>query len=163
MTEGRYRSPECVNEMIEITAHKALRSLISDVQLHKWYSILADETRALSNREQMVICLRWVSNEYEVFEDLIGIVQLDNITSDTIYSALKDSIVRLGLDFTDCRGQGYDVVQGHVKGVAKSFKDEHPAAISVHCLVHCINLCLQEVTRICKCIKESLNFSMEAI
>ena len=29
----------------------------------------------------MVICLRWVSDEYEVFEDLIGLVQLDNITS----------------------------------------------------------------------------------
>ena len=86
-------------------AHKVLRSHISDVQSHKWYSILADETRDLSHREQMVICLRWVSNEYEVCEDLIGLVQLDNITSDTIYSVLKDSIVRLGLDFEDCTGQ----------------------------------------------------------
>ena len=56
----------------------------------------------------MVVCLRWVSDEYEVFEDLIGLVQLNNITSDTIYLVLKDSIVRLGLDFGDCRGQGYD-------------------------------------------------------
>ena len=78
VTEGKYQSPECVNEMIEIMAHKVLRSLISDVQSHKWYSILADETRDLSNHEQMVICLRWVSDEYEVFEDLIGPVQLDN-------------------------------------------------------------------------------------
>ena len=110
--------------------------------------------------------MRWVSDEYEVFEDLIGLVQLDNITSDTIYSVLKDSIVHLGLDFGNCRGQGYDGAQnfqGHVKGVAKRFKDDNPAAISVHCLAHCINLCLQEVTRSCKCIKEALNFSMEAI
>ena len=49
-----------------------------------------------------------VSDEYEVFEDLIGLVQLDNITADTIYSALKDSITRLGLDFANCRGQGYN-------------------------------------------------------
>lgn len=114
----------------------------------------------------MVICLRWVSDEYEVFEDLIGLVQLDNITSDTIYSVLKDSIIRLGLDFGNCRGQGYDGAQnfqGHVKGVAKRLKDDNPAAISVHCLAHCINLCLQEVTRSCKCIKEALNFSAEAI
>ena len=110
--------------------------------------------------------MRWVSDEYEVFEDLIALVQLDNITSDTIYSVLKDSIVHLGLDFGNCRGQGYDGAQnfqGHVKGVAKRFKDDNPAAISVHCLAHCINLCLQEVTRSCKCIKEALNFSMEAI
>ena len=72
----------------------------------------------------------------------------------------------MGLDFGDCRGQGYDGAQnfqGHVKGMAKRFKDDNPAAISVHCLAHCINLCLQEVIRSCKCIKEALNFSMEAI
>lgn len=164
--DGKYQSPECINEMIEIMGHKVLRSLISDIQSQKWYSILADETRDLSNREQMVICLRYVSDEYEVFEDLIGLVQLDNITADTIYSALKDSITRLGLDFANCRGQGYDGArnfQGHVKGVAKRFQDDYPAAISVHCLAHCINLTLQEATRSCNCIKQALNFSMEAI
>ena len=31
VTEGKYQSPECVNEMIEIMAHKVLRSLINDV------------------------------------------------------------------------------------------------------------------------------------
>ena len=148
-------------------AHKVLHSLISDVQSHKWYSILADETRDLSNRVQMVIYLRRVSNEYEVFEDPIGLVQLDNATSDTIYSVLKDSIVHLGLDFGHCRDQGYDGVQnfqGHVKGVAKRFNiDENPAATSVHCLAHCTNLYLQEVTRSCKHIKEAQNFSLEAI
>ena len=91
VTEGNYQSPECVNEIIEIMAHNVLCSLISDVQSHKWYSILADKTRDLSNHEQMVIFLRWVSNAYEVFKDLTGLVQLDNITSDTIYSLLKDS------------------------------------------------------------------------
>ena len=82
--------------MIEIMGHKVLRSLISDVQSQKWFSILADETQDLANREQMVICVRYVSDEYEVFEDLIGLVQLDNITADTIYSALKDFVTHLG-------------------------------------------------------------------
>ena len=72
---------------------------------HRWYFILVDETQDLSSRKQMVICLKWESDEYEIFEDLIGFVQLDNITSDTLYSVLKDSIVHLGLDFGDCRGQ----------------------------------------------------------
>ena len=88
---------------------------------------------------------------------MIGLVQLDNITSDTIYSVPKDSIVHLGLDFGDCRGQRYDEAQnflGHVKGVAKRFKDNNPAAISVHCLAHCINYSafrkLQEVANALK-------------
>ena len=161
VTEGKYQSPKCINEMIVIMAHKVLRSLISDVQSHKWYSILADDTRDLSNRGQMVICLRSVSDEYEVFEDLFNLIIFS--TSDTIYSVLKNS---LGLDFGHCRDQEYDRAQnfqGYVKGVAKRFKDENPAAILVHCLAHYTNLYLQEVTRCCKRIKEVLNFSMEAI
>ena len=48
--------------------------------------------------------------------------------------------VCLGLEYGDCRGQGYDAAsnfQGHVKDVAKRFKD-NSAATSVHCLVHCL-------------------------
>ena len=30
--EGKYQSPECINEMIEIVRHKVLRSFISEVQ-----------------------------------------------------------------------------------------------------------------------------------
>ena len=42
--DGKYQSPECINEMIEIIGHKVLRSLIIDAQSKKLYSILADET-----------------------------------------------------------------------------------------------------------------------
>ena len=56
--EGKYQSPECINELIEIMGHKVLRSLISEVQAQEGYSILADETRDHSNCDQMVICLR---------------------------------------------------------------------------------------------------------
>ena len=33
----------------------------------------------------------------------------------------------------------------------------------MHCLAHCVNLCLQEVARKVCCIKEGLNFAMEVI
>ena len=72
----------------------------------------------------------------------------------------------MGLMVEKCRGQAYDGAQpfqGHVNGVAKKFKNENPAAISVHCLAHCLNLCLQEISRSSKPIKDALNFSMELI
>ena len=40
----------------------------------KWFSILADETTDLSNHEQLLISIRWVSDTYEVNEDFIGLV-----------------------------------------------------------------------------------------
>ena len=33
----------------------------------------------------------------------------------------------------------------------------------MHCLAHCVNLCLQDIASDSKCIKEALNFAMEVI
>ena len=57
-------------------AHTALRSLLADINSRPWFSLMADKTRDISNREQLVVCLRWVSENYEVFEDMIGLVHL---------------------------------------------------------------------------------------
>jgi hypothetical protein len=152
--------------MIEIMGHSVLRTLVKEITSQKWFSLLADETRDITNCEQIVVCLRYVSDDYEVFEDFLNLVQLENTTSQMIYMSLKDCIIRLGLSFENCRGQGYDGAsnfQGCVNGVAKRFQSEYPALIPVHCLAHCINLCLQDLTRSCNSVKQALNFSMELI
>ena len=68
-----HQSPEIVNEMIELMAHK----------------VLTDETRDISNHEQLVVTLRWVSENYDVNEDFLGFRKLDSTTADSIYSSLK--------------------------------------------------------------------------
>ena len=166
VSDKKYQSPEIINEMIEIMAHKVLRSLLSEISCRSWFSLLADETRDTSNREQLVLCVRSVSDHYEIFEDQIGLIQLENTTADTIYSSLKDGLLRLGIPFDKCRGQAYDGArnfQGHINGVAKKFHDDNVAAISVHCLAHCVNLCLQEIAVSSQPVKEALSFSMEII
>ena len=162
----KYLSPEIINEMIELMAHKALRSLISNLVSQRWFSLLADETRDVSNREQVVVTLRWVSEEYEICEDFFGLIQVDCTTAEQIFLSLKAYLISLGIPFTNCRGQAYDGAsnfQGHISGVAKRFQDENPSAISVHCLAHCINLCVQDIARKNKCVKDALNFAMEVI
>ena len=166
LKEGRYQSPEIINEIIGIMGRNVLRSLLSDIQNQKFFSLMADETRDISNREQLVICLRWVSECYEVQEDLVSLAQLDNTSAETIYLTLKACLIQLGIAFKDCRGQAYDGAasfQGHVSGVAKRFQDDNAAAIPVHCLAHCVNLSLQEVACSVKSVKEALSFSMDVI
>ena len=60
VNENKYQSPEIINEMIEIMALKVLCSLLLDIKSRHWFSLMADETRDVSNREQLVLCLRWV-------------------------------------------------------------------------------------------------------
>lgn len=127
---------------------------------------MADETCDISNREQLVVCIRWVTEEYNVQEDMIGLNQLENTTSGVIYQSLKACLQQFGIPFENCRGQAYDGAssfQGHINGVAKRFEDENNAALSVHCLAHCVNLTLQELARSIKSVKEGLNFAMDVI
>ena len=164
--EGKYQSPLIVNELIGLMAHRVLRSLLGDMLPQRWFSLLADETRDISNREQLIVCIRWVSESYEINEDAVGLVQLENTTAETIHKALKDAILQLGIQFENCRGQGYDGAknfQGHLTGVGRRFEEEYPTALPVHCLAHCINLSLQQVAHSVKSIKEGLNFAMDVI
>ena len=61
--------------------------------------MLADETRDISNREQLVLCLQYVTEKYEICEDVFGLYQLDNTTASTVHSALKDCSFAAGYIF----------------------------------------------------------------
>ncbi len=54
------QSPEIIGEVIETMAHVALCSLLADRDSRPWFSLMADETRDVSNRIQLAISLRWV-------------------------------------------------------------------------------------------------------
>ena len=59
-----------------------------------------------------------------------------------------------------CRGQAYDgaaTMQGVRNGLAARIKRQNPAAISVHCFAHCLNLCLQEKGRKIPFIRDALD------
>ena len=119
--------------------HYLLRSAVKKVSTVKWFSLLADETRDVSNREQLTIFLRWVDENFDINEDFIGLVELTDTKASTIFFSIKDVLLRLGLLMNRCRAKGYDGASnfmGHMNGVAKNFLDEIPQALTVHCFAH---------------------------
>ena len=59
-----------------------------------------------------------------------------------------------------CRGQAFDgaaSMQGIRKGLATLIKMENPAALSVHCFAHCLNLCLHEAGRNLVLLRDALD------
>ena len=42
-------------------------------------------------------------------------------------------------------------------------KREQPAALHVHCLAHCLNLCLQDAGRICSHVRDTLELIVELV
>ena len=54
-------------------------------------------------------------------------------------------------------------MSGHLRGVAAQFEGGEPAALYVHCLAHSLNLCLQDASRGCRSVRDSLNLVMELV
>ena len=82
----------------------------------------------------------------------------------SLTAAVKDVLIHCILPLSNCRGQSYDGaanMMGHLRGVATTIQEEQPSAIKVHCLAHCLNLCLQSVSRKCQPIRNALDVTME--
>ena len=77
--------------------HHLLLKLLCDIHDAIIFAVLADETRDITNQEQLAICIRWVDAKFDIHEDLIGLVQLDSPTADSITKAIKDIFTRYSL------------------------------------------------------------------
>ena len=125
-----------------------------------------DEASNVSGKEQCNPSLRYVNDAYEVSEDSIGLYSLPDTTTATLATVVKDILMRCGLPLSLCRGQAYDGaanMQGKRKGLATIIKKEAPAALSVHCLAHSLNLCLQDAGRQNVLLRNSMNIVREVV
>ena len=79
------------NEMLDVMA--------LEVHISPFYSIMADENTDSSNREQVVICFRWVDNSLNAREGFIGRQQVDDrIDAATItFHTNEDVLQRMNL------------------------------------------------------------------
>ena len=59
---GKYQSPEVTNELIELLAKNLLRKLVAEIKSVSFYSLIGNETRDISGKEQLAISLRWVND-----------------------------------------------------------------------------------------------------
>ena len=140
-------SGDMINEVLIIMTRNILRSLISDLGRAKLFSIIADETRGIAYRGYYatILCIRYVSENNEMFEDPVGLIQVENTTASTTHAAIKRLYKSAQIGHKNCRGQAYDGAsnfQCKRNGDASKFREECPATLSVHCLAHCLNLIL---------------------
>ena len=86
-------------------AFTMLRDITKNNNDNVFFSKLADDATDSSNNEQLVVCIRWVDNNFETHKDFIRIHSVESIKSDTLVSVLKDILIRLNIPLTNCRAQ----------------------------------------------------------
>ena len=147
---AKYTSGDIQNDILKLMATNVLRTVMQSFHTSKLFTILVDETTDSSNREQVVICLRWVDDAFEAHEEFIGLSEVDSITASTLVKVIKDVILRMNLSLKKVRGQCYDgaaAMAGCRSGVAKIISDEEPRALFTHCYGHALNLACSDPSR----------------
>ncbi|XP_025692391.1 uncharacterized protein [Arachis hypogaea] len=72
------------------------------------FAVLVDETRDISIKEQMSVCLRYVNKEGQVREHFFGLVHVSNTNVLSLKLALESLLETYNLSLSRVRGQGYD-------------------------------------------------------
>lgn len=88
--------------------------------------------------------LRFVDRTNSIREEFLDFIWTDRITGEVLARKIKESLIKYGLDFQDCRGQGYDGASNMSarRGVQGILTAENKKAIYVHCNSHVLNLCM---------------------
>ena len=104
LERSEYLSHDIQNEILSLMSQNILRSKLEKIRTAVWFSVIADECRDITNKEQLSICIRWVSKDFQVNEDFIGMMQVDKTDSATITRAIQDVLLRCILPLESCRG-----------------------------------------------------------
>ncbi|CAH9128162.1 unnamed protein product [Cuscuta epithymum] len=116
------------------------------------FSILVDEAKDESEREQMAIILRFVSATGILTERFFAIKGVSETSSETLKHEIMNVLSHFNLQVHKLRGQGYDGasnMRGQWNGLQALFINDCPFAYYVHYFAHRLQLTLVPAAKQC--------------
>ncbi|KAL5553288.1 hypothetical protein UlMin_040689 [Ulmus minor] len=145
----RLTSPKIQKDIVNACAVETINVIIRDMR-DAVFSILVDESRDVSIKEQMVVMFRYVNKKGYVIESFIGIEHVANTTAVSLKTAIDKLFSKHGLSRSRLRGQGYDGasnMSGEFNGLKTIIMKENECAFFVHCFAHQLQLALVGVAK----------------
>ncbi|XP_075665249.1 uncharacterized protein LOC142634885 [Castanea sativa] len=99
--------PDIQKGMVNAIAHETSKAIIEDLG-NGFFSILVDESRDISMKEQMALILRYVNKQGIIIEWFLGIVHVASTTALSLKCAIEGLLCEHNLSLSRLRGQGYD-------------------------------------------------------
>ncbi|KAJ0692752.1 hypothetical protein HanPI659440_Chr15g0589491 [Helianthus annuus] len=100
-------SPSIQKDICNCFAQEVLKKIFEELG-DDVFSILVDESRDISKKEQMAVVLRYVDKLGFVKERFIGLVHVTETTALSLKSSIDELSARYSLSLGSIRGQGYD-------------------------------------------------------
>ena len=144
-------------ELLTLMSNQVLRTILIPIKENGIYSLMSDEWTDIANLEQLSICVRTVNDNLEVFECFLGFYEIPNVRSETIFTAIKDALIRMQLPLSSCRGQTYDGASnmlGKKSGVAAKILNEKPKALPTHYHAHSLSLSIKSICQNVKILND---------
>ncbi|XP_076955214.1 uncharacterized protein LOC143629961 [Bidens hawaiensis] len=131
-------SPSIQKELCNCFAEEVLKKIFEELG-DDVFSILVDESRDISRKEQMAVVLRYVDKLGFVKERFIGLVHVMETSALSLKSAIDKLFARHNLSIGRVRGQGYDGasnMSGEFNSLKALILKENPSTYFVHCFAH---------------------------
>jgi len=128
---GHYLSPVYQNDLTRVFGDRVRRTIVDEVTVAKFFSVLVDETKDLSKKEQLAVLVRYV-HDGVIKERSLGVFPMHSLTAEALCTFILDEVRSLGLDWDNCVGQCFDgasVMSGWANGVQARIKKEVPHAV----------------------------------
>ena len=143
-------SPKIQKDIITCCAKETTKRIIEEVG-DGYFSILADESSDVSQKEQLALVLRFVNRENgSVVERFLGILHVGDTTALSLKNAIMSLLMEHSLSPSMIRGQGYDGasnMRGEINGLKTLIMNDTPRAYYIHCFAHQLQLTLVAVAK----------------
>ncbi|XP_038698004.1 zinc finger MYM-type protein 1-like [Tripterygium wilfordii] len=159
---GRHKltSPDIQKEITQAAAEETTSAIIKDLG-DSLFSIMIDESRDISCKEQMAVVLRYVDKKGHIMERFLGIQHVSETTAISLKASIEALFATHGLTISRLRGQGYDGasnMQGEFNDLKALILRDNPTAYFVHCFAHQLQLALIGVTKNHNDVGDLFNF-----
>ncbi|KAK4572314.1 hypothetical protein RGQ29_030664 [Quercus rubra] len=135
-SQGSTYPPEIQKDIVNAIASETSKAIIKDLD-NGFFSILVDESRDISVKEQM--SLRF-----------LGIVHVASTTALSLKCVIECLLCEHNLSLSNLHGQGYDGasnMQGDINGLKTLILKENKLAFYIHCFAHQLQLTLIAVAK----------------
>ncbi|XP_042423094.1 uncharacterized protein LOC122010651 [Zingiber officinale] len=102
-------APKIQKQLVNACAVKTTNAILADLG-DRWFTLLLDEARDCSVKEQMTVVIRYVNKYGEVIERFMTVVHVATTTAACLKEAIDSLFAKYGLSVARLRGQGYDEV-----------------------------------------------------
>ena len=153
---AKYTHQIIQNALLDIMKDMTLEQIQEEVRKAVYFTVLADESKDTSKKEQVVVAVRYCLNN-SIHEEFVGIAEAQSLDADSLTDTIIRQLRRIDANMKNCVRQGYDgafLVAGRLNGVQKKLREktDSETAYYVHCYCHRLNLVIVDVVNSITCV-----------